>query len=214
MLGKFRMGEVFPPSSDLAAWIVTVAMISNDVVFASRSFEGILSDDLPTIKGERLYWFRLISSHYREAVKYLWCTRSKPYVIKFISSLPKESQMAYHSMLDHASKPGDETLFGREIVDIRNVTFHYPSSGNVSNALSELQDSEGTIAFNGTFVKDFRSLFADEILLEIMKLRLSESDTLKRNLNSLGKWTGWLINFSNYAVCAYLNQYTKHISKD
>ncbi len=91
----------------------------------------ILDDNEATKIGERLYWFRLASSHYREGIKYLVETHTKPYVVQFVCELSVEVQEAYKMILDNSSKPDESTLFGKDVVSTRNLTFHYPCRSDV-----------------------------------------------------------------------------------
>jgi len=90
LIGRFRMGDVFPPDDPVARFVVTVAMFANDLFRSTRMF-GQLGEDVHEARGRRLMLVRYQASVFYEISLFIADARRVPPVAEFIDSLPDEA---------------------------------------------------------------------------------------------------------------------------
>jgi hypothetical protein len=190
----FMIGDAFPADDAIARWATVLAMAANDAVYINvRMIEGDLPPEL------MVYYFRLVASHFIEAVEWIRKTRRTwPEVDEFIRSLDRDSQARCDRLLAFADKahPLYETLRRS-----RNTLFHYPlmhperekaGAEELANALNEAKELQGWIE-HGEPYASFRATFADTVALQILSTSEEETaalaDQLKGPVFELVKFT-------------------------
>ncbi len=174
----FKIGDAFPADDAVARWSTVLAMAANDAVYLNvRMVEGDLPPEL------NVYYFRLVASHFIEAVDWIAKTRHTwPQVDEFIRSLDEGSQARCDRLLAFTDRkhPLYETLRRS-----RNTLFHYPvmhpekeraGAEELANALNDAKDLDGWIEDGGHYAT-FRATFADTVALRF--LTGSEEETVK-----------------------------------
>jgi hypothetical protein len=130
-----------------------------------------------------VYYFRLVSSHFIEAVDWIGRTRHTwPLIDEFIRSLDEDSQARCDRLLAFTDRK--HPLYER-LRRSRNTLFHYPvmhpereraGVEELANALNDAKDLDGWIEDGGHYAT-FRATFADTVALQF--LAGSEEETVK-----------------------------------
>lgn len=181
----FKIGDAFPARDPIARWTTALAMVANDVVYLNvRMIEADLPPEL------NIYYFRLLASHFIEAVDWIGQTRHKwGEIDEFVRSLDEDSQASCDRLLAFADRkhPLHETLRRS-----RNTLFHYPvihpekekaGAEELANALTDAKDSEGWIEDGGHYAT-FRATFADTVALSFLTGSEDETSELANQLNA------------------------------
>lgn len=204
----FKIGDAFPADDAIARWATVLAMAANDAVYLNvRMIEGDLPPEL------NVYYFRLIASHFIEAVDWIGKTRHRwPEIDEFIRSLDEDSQAQCDRLLAFTEKthPLYETLRRS-----RNTLFHYPvmhpereraGAEELANALDEAKDLEGWIEDGGHYAT-FRATFADTVALQFLTGSKEETTELA---NQLEGPVFELVEFTTAVLLAQLKRTPTH----
>jgi hypothetical protein len=181
----FKIGEAFPADDPIARWATALAMAANDAVYLNvHMIEGDLPPELD------VYYFRLVASHFIEAVDWIRDTRRIwPEIDQFIQSLDEDSQARCDRLLAFADKKHPLYEMLRRS---RNTLFHYPvmhpereSAGaeELANAMDDAKDLEGWIEDGGHYAT-FRATFADTVALQFLTGSEEETIELADQLNA------------------------------
>ncbi len=157
----FEFGMVFPSDDLVSEWMVTLAVISNDLALVHAQAE----EDYDT-PHKFFYWVWIGTAHYNEAGKYLDDASDVEEGKDFIATLPDEAQERYAECLS-VYREHSATL-----EQLRSVTaFHYGSlkAGRekrpVRTTLDSLAGEIGRVDMGTTGkIKDSRLLFADDVM--------------------------------------------------
>jgi len=204
----FKIGDAFPADDPIARWTTALAMAANDVVYLNvRMIEGDLPAEL------NIYYFRLVASHFIEAVDWIGDTRHTwAEIDEFIRSLDEDSQARCDRLLAFADKkhPLHETLRRS-----RNTLFHYPAmhpekeragAEELANALTDAKELEGWIEDGGHYAT-FRATFADTVALQFLTGREEQAIELADELNEP---VFELVEFAMAVLLAQLRRTPKH----
>jgi len=169
----FTIGDAFPATDARARFIMGIAMISNDIVRATRLVEGLTEDD-PDGPAYRMMMFRQHIATLHEAARFITrASRSFPEVAEFVASLPDDAQAAYAKIVAVAKRGTPQHGDGL-IERYRDTTFHYPeihpdkaSAGKeeILNALAGAAETQSSITVGGTGLS-LRFAVADEVVAQ------------------------------------------------
>lgn len=204
----FKIGDAFPADDPIARWATVLGMAANDAVHLNvRMIEGDLPPEL------MVYYFRLVASHFIEAVEWIGRTRRTwPEINEFIGSLDQDSQARLDRLLAFTDKthPLYDTLRRS-----RNTLFHYPvihpereraGAEELANALNEAKELRGWIE-HGEPYATFRATFADTVALQLLSASSEETTELADQLKGA---VGELVKFTTAVVMARLRQIPPH----
>jgi hypothetical protein len=191
---EFSFGESLPADDVVAQWIVKLAMIHNDLVFANN---GLMAAADGSVEG--FYWQRYAISHYHEAMNCLAEEAEKPEIAALVASLSAEA-CALHD---------DAIAVHREIVGpasrVRNeAAFHYPGDQTrkaLISALRELAPRTGSVeSGEGNKVKTARYHYADDVVATLFYRAMGGTDEdLGRAAARIAEGEKSLMQFINHA---------------
>jgi hypothetical protein len=147
MIGRFRIGDLFPADDPIARFVMTLAMHANDMARSVAMFPEPDDSDLES-HGRRLMLMRYQAGIVYEVDKFIKAARLIPEVDDFIASLGDAMNLP-----DTLAGLVDQLTVW--LGDLRNVTFHYAEmhpgriaagKDEVMNALAEVADHESEIA--------------------------------------------------------------------
>jgi hypothetical protein len=213
---RFRIGDVLPAGDPLARFIVAVADAMNDCDLANSLFVKADKDY------ERIYFFKLASSHLYEAAKKLHqAYRQWPEVKAFVDSLPPESQEEFGRITALAEPAANWP--GSRLEDLRNSFFHYASldrgaadAGKLPlvAGLEAAADVEGRVFIEADrTLTGIRALFADEIYIKTLTLDFEEGE-LEKLTAAMADYAGTLHRFAQMAVGRYLRNLPAGVVRD
>jgi hypothetical protein len=194
------MGDVFPAEDRVGRFVVTLAMITNDVVRSTALFPD-LTDDNPEARGRRVMIFRYQAAAFHEIATFIGDARKLPEIAGFITSLPNDVSSAPATIEDLARQ------LEPWLVDHRNVTFHYPEMNDgkivagkddVMIALAKVADMESEIvADEAGGTAGFP--FADEVVAQLLPDDFAaRAAVLRRGIMAA-------LDFATAAVTAYMS---------
>jgi hypothetical protein len=196
---EFRFGEVLPADDPLARWVVKLAMIHNDLVFANRN---LLAADDQTI--EWFYWYRYAIAHYHEAMNTLAEEHEIAEVAAFVGALSQETRALHDAALEiHAEVEAASSRIRNE------TTFHYPSAQTrrvLTTVLEELADEAGSVESESGKVRDSRAVFADEVVARLFYRAIGGDDDAERITARLAEGEKNLMQFINHALDEFFAQ--------
>jgi hypothetical protein len=192
---EFKFGEILPAKDPLARWIVKLAMIHNDLVFANNN---LLKAKDGTV--DWFYWYRYALAHYHEAMNLLAEEKDAAEVATFVAGMSAEARKLYDDAL--AIHKEVEAAASR----VRNeATFHYPGEqarNALDKALRDLAGDKGIIdSGESNKVKDVRFSFADEVAGKLFYRAMGNGDTeLARITERYAVGEKSLMQFINHAM--------------
>jgi hypothetical protein len=182
VIGRFRLGGVFPAGDAVARFVVTLAMFANDLLRSSAMF-GDLGDDDPEAQGRRLMLVRYQASAFHEVVKFVRQARKLPNVAAFIDSLPDDAATAFATMTNAADE------LGPWLKKHRDVTFHYAEMSQVKldagkdevmGALANAADTESLVRSGENVGAGFP--FADEVAAHLFDATKERTTVLRHGV--------------------------------
>jgi hypothetical protein len=218
---RFRIGDVFDANDPIARWVTVLAMAMNNTIYVNvRLIEG----DGQSAAGQvlppelNLYYFRLLASHFYEAVTWLRDTRRCwPEINAFIGSLDPRFQHHYEVLVAFADS---NHVLHQQLRRCRMSMFHYPRMNqdrerrgieDLANAMREAADIETAIE-GGEDYASFRATFADEISTQFLAPTFEEA---KQVFEGLQQPMIELVEFGEAALLAHLKRIdTKKIVAD
>jgi hypothetical protein len=179
LIGRFRMGDVFPPDDPVARFVVTVAMFANDLFRSTRMF-GQLGEDVHEARGRRLMLVRYQASVFYEISLFIADARRVPPVAEFIDSLPDEAATDAARMTE-STRELDPWLRTH-----RNVTFHYPEMhpDRITAGRDEVMDALTKAADEVSHIQTIEAgegagfPFADEVVVQLLPDALREATSV------------------------------------
>jgi hypothetical protein len=195
---EFNFGEVLPTDDPLALWVVRLAMIHNDLVFANKALMDAAAD--PSQSFERLFWWRYSIAAYHEAMTLFSEEKGVSEVSAFVAELSEEAR----DLHDEAVGIFQEVVASSS--HVRNEsTFHYPggqSKKALQAALQDLAESEGLIdGGESTKVKDSRFVFADEVVGKLFYRAVGGTDeAMQKIVERIAQGEKALMQFINHAM--------------
>jgi hypothetical protein len=209
---RFRIGDVFDANDPIARWVTVLAMAMNNTIYVNvRLLEG---DGRPetgqALPPElNLYYFRLLASHFYEAVIWLHETRDAwPEIRGFVDTLDARSQHHYETLVAFADT---SHVLHPQLRRCRLSMFHYPRMNqeqerrgieDLANAMREAADIEGAIE-GGEDYASFRATFADEIGTQFLAPTFEEA---KQVFEGLQQPMIELAEFGEAALLAHLKR--------
>jgi hypothetical protein len=161
----FVIGEAFPESDPVAAWIASLSRALNDIRTASSY---AVRPKQPA--HERLYFVRVLASHIREAVKFIAREHDdRPEVQRFVAGMPQAGRDALDEIkrrIDAKFTQRSTTSLFDDIKRLRDDTFHYGSVRDADSikrmraAMNVVADEQGVYSLAD---KDHRAEYADNI---------------------------------------------------
>ena len=124
---KFIFREAFPSTSRLGRFAATIAMISNDLTQTNNTLlEKIKAAEVDKA-AERMFFFWVGASQYREAVKFIEESLREKDIQDFMKSLPKEAQEIFIKIRE-SYEPWNDLFVKKVAKPIRDDLFHYPKT--------------------------------------------------------------------------------------
>lgn len=165
---QFRIGDVFPADSPIAAWLVTLSMSLNDVVASNIRFAKVEAE---APEWERQYLFNIASMHLFEPVKHIYeAPRRFPEIERFAHGLSADAREAQGRLEPLATgRAAPERKHPLE--HLRNSVAHYNAmhtgkwesgSDPIRSLLTDKADTI-TVVEVGETIQDLRFAYADEI---------------------------------------------------
>ena len=210
----FRLGDAFPAEDPLARWFVGLSAVVNDLILAGSRMEAEMSKarrSEPSSEG--IYFFRLVASHYREAVKFIEDADSLPEVRAFIASLPQGLQNQYSSVLT-TFQPFHGSFVERVLKPLRDKLFHYPlvNSQELINATGKVKELRTGAELRGSRIADFRASFADDVMLCLSgEIFSQEREKLGQCIRTTHNALQDLVLFYNGALQEYFKRLGPHV---
>jgi hypothetical protein len=208
---QFKIGEVFPPDSRLALWMVGCLLALNDLFLVNRWLVPKLDGDVPSEGYEHLYLARRASADLFEAATFLRRGNRFEDIRKFVAKLDPGDQEAYKALLGIAK--GQSGEFAAQIERSRNSTSHYGKllpDESVTNdplwqAIKAHADDEtvGQIRDKTPPITGFRALFADDIAVELT-FPGGEEATLGEFVKRISEHIALYLQFVRAALAAYV----------
>ncbi len=150
---EFEIGEAFPSDKPLARWMTALAMSHNDVRHGNLRLIDTGGDE-----ATRLYYFRLVASHFYEIADDLKRDREEWVEVRdFIARLPEASRRDLDRVVEVAAE------LDRRLGILRNSAFHYlelsrrdaaKGREKLQNALMEAAGLTGRATVGGDFRRD------------------------------------------------------------
>lgn len=170
----FRIGDAFPAGDEVARFVVTLAMMSND---ALRSFKQLsLDEGNAEQKGEQMMLFRQQAALYYEAASFIAdSAHHYPALAEFLGELPQEARDEHAQLVGGIDRASPHYV-GDWLSAHRHVTFHYAAmhpekaargKEKLQQALEAAADLEGELT-HGKILGSFRCGFADEVASQWM----------------------------------------------
>ena len=200
----FTIGTSFPADAPVARFVTVLAMMSNDLL---RLITLLFKEN--GNEGDRIFYFRLLSSAFFEASKFLRVSVPRwPELQAFVGSLEIDARSEL-DRLTGACDAKSEFYVGEWIENHRNVTFHYSdmhperaAAGReeIGNALRAAAQIESEITIGGELIS-VRFTFADQVAVQW----LPDGDAADSVLETLRERHLDLVRFTQRAFQAYLD---------
>jgi len=206
---SFRLGDVFPPDSIEARWIVTLSMLANDLIYTNVRLEAEAERRAKGGDADHLYYFWMSSSHLREGMKVLQEGRSHPMLRAFIDTLRPETRALFNELCVFFEPWDDTSWVKARLIPLRAVLFHYPSveSGELAASLEALQDAKTTFRLSGTKYRDTRAVFADDVRSTLATNALQGTGgDLEAEVTRLSQVTPKVAKFARDVLRQYLDR--------
>ncbi len=156
----FKTDEVFKKDDILSHWIIDLALIRNDLLYSNEYAFNHFEREIELENGRFIQYFRIIVSHYIEAMKFLDKYKSGPEIISFIEKLDARNKEKYLSILNNVT-PYDSSFVKNKCVPVINATMHYADNrDNLVRYLACYQ--EGKIIIKGNKARYVDLEFADD----------------------------------------------------
>lgn len=207
-----RMNEVFPHDSDVAKWIVGLAIIHNDFVFLKRKLFKT-SDDISDWIFETTSVLKILTASLRESIFYLEESEKLEEVRIYINSLPQYTIQKYE-ILKQLFRSGEKAELLQRLSNTRNITYHYtkPQRKELSEAL-EASGNEILIYEESNKKFFFAEHIKNTILLRALfssnELKLEKELPIEELIISIRESIELLIDFSSEVSKNYLKTFCK-----
>ncbi len=156
----FKTDEVFKKDDVLSHWIIDLALIRNDLLYSNEYAFNHFEREIELENGRFINYFRIIISHYIEAMKFLDKYKSRPEIINFINNLDVRNKEKYSSILSNID-PYDSSFVKNKCLPIINATMHYVDNKDyLIKYLSSYR--EGKIIIKGGKARYVDLEFADD----------------------------------------------------
>jgi hypothetical protein len=195
---EFRIGEAFPPGDPVARWLTALAMSHNDIRHAN-----LRMIDAACAPPERLYYFRLVASHYKEIAEDLKQAYSEwEEVREFVDALGHDAQQDFRRVLQISERY--EADLGR----LRNTMFHYleldkrgaaKGREKLQNAMRSAAVLRGQITSGDAF-GTVRLDYADEVVVQL----IGDNDAAELLMEAVRDGVLAFWRFCHWAFQAYL----------
>lgn len=207
----FEIGRAFPANSPVARFVTRLAVVTNDLMLTQENTGLEYERPGGGREGVPLYYLFTAGSHFREAVKLLDQDLKNPEVSAFVAGLPADPQ-ARLSRLRSSYEPWKSSFVESRLKPLRDQTFHYPSDGDVTEALERAAPlRSGMDLGSGTYLET-RYDFADQIITTLAAAALGESiDELQKTLERFAELMMDYVYFSHAVVTHYLKSLPREL---
>ncbi len=159
---RFKIGEAFPADDSCARLMVALAMATNDLLTVGPLFEEALKAEGEADKGRQIYFFRLMASHLREAVKVLDRAEKNPSFRILIEGLPEGVRKDLQELSKYY-RPFNGSFAEKVLKPLRDTVFHYSRDEDVGAGLRAIKNEKTEIII-GPQLRDMRLLIADDVV--------------------------------------------------
>ena len=191
---EFEFGKVLPAEDPVAQWIVKLAMIHNDLVFANNSLRAANEQSV-----EWFYWYRYAIAHYHEAMNLLAEEQSIEEIATFVASLSESARKLHDAALEiHKDVAGPTSRVRNE------TTFHYPgeqTKKTLTAALKNVADHTAVVeSGDSNKVKDTRFSYADDVVATLFYRAMGADDAEMAKITArIAEGEKNLMQFINHA---------------
>ncbi len=207
----FKTGEVFKKDDILSHWIINLALIRNDLLYSNEYAFNHFEREIELENGRFINYFRIILSHYIEAMKFLDKYNSRVEIIGFMKNLDIKIREKYLSILSNVF-PYDSSFVKNKCIPIINATMHYSDNQEDLNGyLASYQ--EGKIIIKGGKVKYVDLEFADDCATCLSFAHI-EPEKVEIFCKEISEKLLELMSFIEEIIPVYLSHYMDNVIGD
>ncbi|BCG60806.1 hypothetical protein [Paenibacillus sp. URB8-2] len=122
-----RIGEIFDSNDAVSRWVIQFYSISNDLLFTNSKIEQHSKQEEHSALS--LYFFKLASSHLKEAVDFFKDSMQYKEITDFISMFNCKDQEDFNELLMIFDTEEEQRTY-TNLNSFRNNSFHYPKLDN------------------------------------------------------------------------------------
>ena len=180
---NFITEEVFKKDDVLSHWIINLALIRNDLLYSNEYAFNHFEREIELENGRFVNYFRIILSHYIEAMKFLAQSHDKKEINDFLAGLDLDSnhlpesgqyRERFKRILSNVH-PYENSFVARQCVPIINTTTCYADNQQSVNKYIE-RYQEGRVAIKGSRVRLVDLDFADDCVTCISFAHLEQEE--------------------------------------
>lgn len=201
----FQTAEVFKKDDSLSHWIINLALIRNDLLYANEFAFNHFEREVEVENGRFINYLKIALSHYIAAMKFFAKYQNEPEIIGFIESLDTQTKEKYAGILSNVS-PYESSFVKNQCEPLVGATMHYADNQeDINKYLASYQD--GTIVIRGKKIRFVDFEFADDCANYLSFTHIHSGET-EDFCQEIGNKFLELMSFVEEVVPFYLSQKT------
>ncbi|SEB67415.1 hypothetical protein [Paenibacillus sp. GP183] len=192
-----KFGQIFDENDLVSRWVIQFYSICNDILYTNSKVLHHLDKEGHSALTQ--YYFRLASSHLKEAIDFFGHSLQFEEIKTFITRFNPDDQEIFNQFINCING-----ILYNNLNSFRNNSFHYPKIDNKDLIQSIRKNKNNKFELFDRIDGSERALFSDLISMSSTYKYLGDGKNLSRSLRNLSKAVALLLKLKNKVMQYYI----------